>query len=217
MAVTWDQATWDAAYRIRIRDPNHPQFGQVLGYSRLGMARALDPYTDTLDLYAQRWAKLLESFPIQAGDRVLIAGCGYGFLIEAAHDAGYANVWGIDNSDYIIANRNTEARGDVLFVEADLRGGGQVRAALRNLTGDDEFRWVISEDVLTGYALSELPQLYVAAEGVLENGQPTSHIIHMVTEAPVDNPFTALTLEQWKATRPPHTFVSIRLSEWRVL
>lgn len=219
MAVVWDDAQWAAAYRIAIRDPSHPQHGQKVGYTRLGMARVVDPYTDSLDLYEGRWERLKASFPGMAvADRFLIGGCGFGYLIEVAHDDGFPNVWGIDNSDYIANNRATEARGDVLFVEDDIRGGGRVRTALRNLTGDDTFDWIISEDVATSYAPgTELDGLLNAAETVLAKGRPLSNVIHMVTESPVQPPFTSLTLEEWDATRPEHSWVSLRFSQWRVL
>jgi SAM-dependent methyltransferase len=220
MAVTtWDEAAWNQHYKCRIRDPADPQFGQTLGYTRKSMGRFVNPYTDDLDLYEGRWTRLKASFPgMDPADRFLVAGCGFGFLIEVAHDDGYPNVWGIDSSPYISNNRATEARGDVLLVEDDIRGGGRVRTALRNLTGDDTFDWVISEDVLTCYDVgTDMDQMLNAAETALAKGRPLNNVIHMVTESPLQLPFTGLTLEEWDAIRPAHSWVSIRFSQWRVL
>ena len=112
---------------------------------------------------------------------MLIVGAGFGWGVEAAHDAGYPNVWGIDSSPYVEANKGTEARGDVVLVSDDIRGGGRVRAALRSATGDDVFRWVITEDVVSCYPDSELTQMLPLLETLLETGAPAGNIIHLVT------------------------------------
>lgn len=219
MPVTWDEARYSSTYRIRIRDPNHPLHGQKLGYTRLGMARVMDPYSDTLDLYNHHRDKLVSLFPIGTADRILVAGCGLGFLIEAFKDGGHPNVWGIDNSPYVAAKRGTDARGDVLWVEDDIRGGGRVRNALRTMTGANHFRWVVSESVVESYTDAELPPLLDAAESVLTSGQPLSNIIHLFVPldpnaSSQDPAFQWRTLAQANTIRPSHSWVD--MVRWQV-
>lgn len=151
---------------------------------------------------------------IQPSDRVLIAGCGYGFTIEVFHGRGFPSVWGIDSSAHIAANRGIEAVGSTLMVEDDIRGGGRVRAALRSLTGDDVFDWVISESVLESYDDgAEMTQLLNAAESVLAGGD-LSRIVHFVFVPPFAPEVAGLlnekTIDQWNAVRPSHTWISDR-------
>ena len=210
MAADWDNATlWTALYRNQDND------GTFIGYGRR-YAEIQDGNRSNTELgvFIARWQALVNEFGILTTDRILIAGCAYGFLIEIANDAGFANVWGIDNSTHIANNRGVESRGDVLFVEDDIRGGGRVKAALRSLTGDDIFDWVISEDVVPGYSVIELPPLLDAAEAVLDPGKLDSNIVHLMTilvpGKSGDSSQTWLTLAEWNAVRPAHSWRNIR-------
>lgn len=189
------------------------RLGEVVTYGR-------DYYNQVGSPFPQRWSNLVRDLGIVPADRVLVAGCGFGFLIEAAHDAGFANVWGVDSSPFVETRQGTETRGDVTLVADDIRGGGRVRAALRQATGDDEFAWVISEDVLTSYdpatEPTEIDGLLNAAETVLAPGVDASHCVHMVS-IPVRPPFTNLTLSEWVAVRPTHTWIRLNLSGWTVI
>lgn len=209
MPVDWTEQTYNAMYRNPWGLDGKLLPTPLVGYTR---ASQVDRYPDK---FPRRWSQLTTLFPIQTTDRILIAGSGFGFLIEAAHAAGFPNVWGIDNSDYISTNRATEAVGSVLFVENDIRGGGQVRAQLRNLTGDDIFDWVISESVIESYTDAELPALLNAAETVLA-GTDESQIIHLIVDAPgLDPPLVSRTLAEANALRPAHSWCS--LIDWTVL
>ena len=206
------QATWEDQYSVRIRDSSHPLFGQRVTYGRILAQRMTDPYTDELTEYNQRVSHLTTLFPIQTADRILVGGCGFGYLIEAFKDAGYANCWGIDSSPWISTNKGTEARGDVLMVDADIRGGGVVKTALRNLTGDSEFTWIISEHVMEWHDDIELDGLLNAAEVALERGSPNSNIIHIVLTLDTNDgqivDFNLKTLVDWNAIRPDHSWVN---------
>jgi SAM-dependent methyltransferase len=213
VAADWNDPTlWAALYR------NQDDDGTFIGYGRR-YAEIQDGNRSNTNLgaFEARWANLVSTFGILTTDRVLIAGCAYGFLIEVANDAGYNLVWGIDSSSHIASNRAIESRGDVLFVEDDIRGGGRVRAALRSLTGDDIFDWIISEDVVPGYTVAELPPLLDAAEAVLAPGKPDSNIVHLITilvpGKSGDSSQTWLTLAEWNAVRPAHSWVDIRTFE----
>lgn len=155
---------------------------------------------------------------VESSDRVLIAGCGFGFTIEALHGRGFPNVWGIDSSSHIASNRGTEAVGSTLWVEDDIRGGGQVRNALKSmagLSGNAGFDWVISESVLESYSDAEIPQLLNAAEAILDGAHPTSRVVHIVFEPPFDpsGVLNEKTLSEWNAVRPAHTWMNAQTGE----
>jgi len=202
------QADWDAAYMIRIRDPSHPNHRQKFGYGRLAMARSKGPYDDNMTEFIDRVAKLTELFPIVATDRILIPGCGLGYIIEEFKNAGFLNCWGIDNSAHAAAKRGVEASGDTIFVEDDIRGGGRIKAALRRETGDDIFQWVISESVMESYEDNEMDQLLDAAEAVIDPAKSLTNIVHMVLAMPLVDPmFNQKTIAEWKAIRSTHSWV----------
>lgn len=227
MAVDWTQAQFDALYHLEVRRPGqpkigvpaHPLHGQVVTYGRVWAQQAADPDSDALTLYEQRRDRLLAAFAIVPADRILVAGAGFGFLVEVFKDAGFGNIWGLDKSAHISSNRATESRGDVVLIADDITGGGRVRNALRSATGDDEFAWIISEDVLTDYdpAGAELQSILGAAETVLTVGRPLTNIVHLVTavdmsagDSPLPSPLFSATLASWKARRPAHSWMDIR-------
>jgi len=205
--VTWNtEADWLAMY----------DYGLGLSYSRDGITRFSGGTPN--GKYIHRWEQIVQHFSPGATDRILIPGCGFGWLIEAAQDDGYTSIWGIDYSSHIADNRATETRGDILFVEDDITGGGRVRAQLRQMTGDDEFRWIISESVLESYDNdTEMQGLLNAAETILETGQPTANIIHLVHAVPhgthpsanLDPAFLVQDIDAWAAIRPTHTWVNV--------
>jgi len=226
MPITWDETLFNALYQIRIRDPAHPDHGQIKHYTRAGMARAMDPYSDDMTLYEHRWSQLTSLFTIPTIDRILIGGCAFGWLIEVAKDAGWPNVYGIDNSPYVVSAKNneslpgqTELRGDVVLVEENFTGGGAIKNALKQATGDREFDWIITESVLESYSDAELPVALNAAESVLYNSASESQIIHLVSPMrggiTGDSSMYWRTLIEYAAFAPTHTWVDI--STWEVI
>lgn len=197
-------------YEILIGDPSHPKFGESITYSRLFAQRVMGPPDDHLNYYDMRVSRLSELFTIEKSDRVLVVGCGFGFLIDAFHDAGFPNIWGIDSSPYIQANRATESRDSTGFVDSDIRGP-QVRAKLKALTGDWIFNWIITESVMECYQDEEIGSLLDAVEVVLDADNGLRNAVHLVV---ADNPefdsiFAQKTLQQWKDIRPSHSWVNI--------
>lgn len=209
MPLVWDQTTYERMYARRDSDPDSAAFGELIHYGRAYYDANLTPFARRL-----AW---LTGLGMDASDRVLVGGCGYGFLIEVMRDAGFTSVWGIDSSPHIQARRALETRGDVLLVEDDMRGGGRIRAALRSLTGDDIFDWVIDEDALSSFSDGELAGMLNACESVLSPSKPTSNIVHMVTPLlPGHRQDPAINwklLSTWKQIRPAHTWIDIRTGE----
>jgi hypothetical protein len=225
MPVTWDQATFDSVYRVRIRDPAHPDHGDLVNrwkhYSREGMTRLFDPYLQNPGVmvgYERRWANLTSRVTIPTTDRILVVGCAFGWLIEAAKAAGWPNVYGIDNSPHIsnVAGTpgQTEVAGGTVLVQEDFTGGGAVRNALRQATGDDEFHWLICEDVDSSFSDAEITGVVVPTlESALYSSEPESQIVHLVSckHGGIDgNPLVYWrTLAEHALLAPTHTWIDI--------
>lgn len=209
------EADWLGIYRIRIRDISHPLNGQTVGYGRVWAQRSTGPYDDDLTEFNNRVANLVRLFSIQTTDRILVQGCGLGFLIEAFKDAGFLECFGLDNSSYISSIRAVEANANSVIVEQDIRGGGLMRAQLQTQTGGNSFTWVITESVLESYEDLELSELLDDAESVLNPTKDEANIIHMVMsvkdpaqpDRSIGPQFNQKTLAEWKAVRPAHSWV----------
>lgn len=209
------EADWLNVYEIRIRDHTHPQDGQTFGYGRVWAGRCENPLDDNLTRFDERVANLTQLFPIQAADRILIQGCGLGFLIESFKAAGFSECFGLDNSDHVSFLRPTQASADTVLVERSIDGGQPMRSQLQIATGGQTFAWVITESVMESYEDAELSALIDETETVLAGGLDESQIIHMVM--PVQDPanpdrsigpiFNQKTLAEWKAIRPGHSWV----------
>lgn len=167
-------------------------------------------------LFVNRLEQIPHPFSFNSTDRILIAGSGGGYLIQAFRDAGYPNCWGIDYSTALDGSTGVMAavaQDGTAWIDLGAPGG-QVRAALRNVTGDDEFHWVITEDVAPCYDLdAELDGLLGAAQNVLSPGIGNEQVINVVTVLRQDGifqdpDFLWLFLDDWNAFRPAQSWVS---------
>ena len=214
--VTWDtEAEFDDHYRQNIRDPNHPQFGQWVGYGRLFAQHFSNPYNSDITEYEDRANELISAFGLGATDRIWVMGCGLGYLIEAFIDLGFTNIWGQDSSTHVANVRAVEARPDVSFAE---RGINSITPAEINaLTGGTQFDWVITESVLESYDDIELIPFFNTSAARLFGPTPNDHVIHMIkTFEPtdddwkVDPAFNRQSLADWKALKPDQSCIDYR-------
>jgi len=212
--VTWDtEAEFDAHYRLKVRDPNHPQFGQQIGYGRLFAQAIKEPYNSSLSEYDTRASELISAFGLGATDRIWVMGCGLGYLIEAFIDLGFTNIWGVDSSTHVANLRAVEARPDVSFAERGINSitPGEINA----LTGSTQFDWIITESVLESYDDGvELIPFFNTAAARLFGPVPNDHVIHMVKtwepgdeEWKVDPVFNRKSLAEWKALKSDQSFI----------
>jgi hypothetical protein len=164
-------------------------------------------------IFGRRFRALTSLFPIGLTDRIIVAGCAFGYLIERFHDAGFLLCWGIDSSSDIENRKGTEARGDVLWVSDEMSGVGRVRNKLNQLTGGREFDWIITESMLESYEDAEVQTILNVCEGALLPGRPVDHCIHIVaskedpTAPGFDPAFNWKTLAEWNAMRPSHSWL----------
>lgn len=224
--VVWNtQADFDNWYNVRVRNPAHPQFGQRVGYGRIYAEVFRDPGAlGVLSEYEHRANLIEQSAPapgLVATDRILIVGCGFGYLIEALKDRGYPLTFGIDSSSDIESRKGVEARGDVVLVSEDMNGTGRTKNQLRQNTGDDEFDWIVTETMLESYDDAEIQTILNVIEGGLYAQHSFDHALHLVMDVrdparpddSIDPAFNQKTLAEWNAMRPAHTWISISSGE----
>lgn len=174
--------------------------------------------------FTERWSNIVRDFAPDPADTILVAGCAYGGLIEAAHDAGFPEVYGVESSAFMLGN---DVRADVKIAQLDFAqlGVGSVRQQLKTVTGYTDFDWIIDEDMVTSFTDSEVVAGCNVANGRLNHGVDQLHVVHLVSLGPFTvggltagvDAFNDHTLEQWKALYPSQSWVDIQLSSWRVL
>jgi 2-polyprenyl-3-methyl-5-hydroxy-6-metoxy-1,4-benzoquinol methylase len=148
-----------------------------------------DPPYRRYPFHAGRADFLTSTYPNLLTSRVLIAGCGYGYLVDELASRGWTNVWGCDASAYCLSRAATEVpavasrivAGDLL----DSASLGAVRSAA-GLTGNQRFRLVVTEDVLGCAESSE--EIVAMLANVRGIAQATHHFITALPEGVVGDP-----------------------------
>lgn len=246
MPTVWDQALYDQAYRIRIKNPADPQVGQhVSGYGRQFASNYLNPgdgdWTRSR-FYEIRIAQMqgILGPGLTANSRVLIVGAAFGFTVEQLIAFGIANVWGTDISQWIADNIVTEADPAIAprLFQKDITDADAQSFFQTNTGTNGKFNVIVTDDVLSSYdpatEAAALTAFFDACETLLQGNQ-LDRVVHLATSLEPDETLTPsaadpnvtdggrrtdlgitwLSLADWKALRPAHTFVN---SEgWAVL
>jgi hypothetical protein len=147
---------------------------------------------------------------ILAADRVVVLGCGPGaFLVEALKARGRPNCWGVDNSPFVNSRGQIMPDGTIL-INADMTSGQSFNQALRNATGQTNFRWIITESLWESYDDNDITVGLNVCEGLRQSQTPMTNIINLVYCPPFNQPglFNEKTMTQWKAMRPTHTWMN---------
>ncbi len=208
----WRAQEFGQYYNGPDRDPSSPTYGQVIGYGRQWARQAQAPDTDGIEHFEGRWARLVAAFGITRAQRVLVVGCGFGFLVEAALGDGY-RAWGLDSSAHIDAQRGDVGAG-VVVMAADLRT--VTRAMLDTETGGQDFAWIVTEDVLPCYTDADSLAMVAPLEGLLNNRAPVSNVVHLVRDGAPNIRYPDMTwhtLAEWSALMSTHSVQSISTGE----
>jgi len=125
--------------------------------------------------FAERAAFIRQRYP--TASRVLIAGCGYGYLVDELRKSG-VGAWGCD-----IAPWATGQAAQVLGQNAQFVGQGDITSAASmatvksqaGLRNNQRFDVTVTEDVLTVLTEAEITAALQAVRGI------SSTVLHMVT------------------------------------
>lgn len=145
--------------------------------------------------------------------RILIVGCGFGFLIEKLRAAGFQNVWGIDLSPYYFeAVRAANFGAGIRALIQQFNVVGMTSQMRRTLTGSTTaFDAVITESVMESYTPAEQDQILAACEAQrVATNRPIYHLVFDGTDMTPLGGCPARTLAEWQAStvRAGHTFIS---------
>lgn len=220
----WSQTEYERTYRMDDLIGNTREFWR--GFSN-------EPIEDGDEHYWWRAVfqqRFLPVFGMPTGaQRILIVGCGLGLLVEELGAMGV----GVDASSYVEALWPTphpsRLRADIRTVTAN---------ELRSAFGQNTFTFVVSASVMECYPVGpEQQAIYDACEQFLARNVGLDHVVHMVYPSadmtrwpsgaqipqpdgsaipeawagePMVNPGSPpMTIEEWRATRPAHTFLSL--------
>lgn len=119
-------------------------------YSQADYQGIVDDNYREYDFFALRAAYFNGSWNSFKNNSLLVAGCGYGYLVrQLMRDHAFTDVWGFDASAYVQSNPgNLEPEYFSRILQADALGNlNSVRQAA-GLKGNQSFRACVTEDVL---------------------------------------------------------------------
>lgn len=173
MPVDWNiKSTWDSAYNVRVRDKSDNEYNDWKTYGRKGFHK-----------HSQQRLIKLEALEDSEGnsylrqnDKILVVGCGLGFLVELLNDNGY-RAYGLDISTYIRdrvaseTNQDTRNRfilGDILSPTIGLTVSSTIggKAAV-----------VITENILPVIPALSTALFFANCEAIASRQAPILHIL----------------------------------------
>lgn len=155
---------------------------------------------------------------------ILVVGCGFGWLVEAAVDLGSTTAWGCDTSQAIWdAFSSAGIRPDIAprILNVDFTAP-DAADQFRNLGAGNNrglFRTVITEHVLEDWDIGTIDTALDACDDLLAGGQ--SRVIHIVLSTNqiepenFDSEFVPnqFSLADWALLRPSHYWVDTATGE----
>lgn len=160
-------------------------------------------------LMGQRWNAFRNA-------KVLIAGCGYGFLVADLIADGFSDVWGCDASAWAIQRaKELHPAIAVRFVQADITIRPQMNSlrSTAGLSGNQRFRATLTEDVLPCAANEAEAQAML-----VELRRITTDMAHIITPMYADGvkqPDGSVEAP-WGGKQMPG-FLWLSVEEWRAL
>jgi hypothetical protein len=180
VSVIWDKSLYDAAYESRSR-------GVIKHYERSVIFQGLQI----------RAALLVNVLGLDATDRVVIFGCGFGWLDEALRALGIDAV-GTDPSAYIQSawtDGTGETGSDKKPLDERGHNNGSRQAIRREFAGNNDPTHVVSEDVLTSLSDAEILDL---AQWDSFTDAEIVHITHTIEDDPRGQAQAEFPLWNWK-------------------
>jgi hypothetical protein len=151
-------------------------------------------------LFQNRAEKVINLLNIPVGSSIFVAGCGFGYLMEALSDKRM-NTSGCDNSPYI--HFNTETESTLPIHNIDVEDVNFVNL-IREATGVMYFDYIITEDMITSY--DSYNTIINNLEGILKTNKPKTNIINIV-DTNCSSPFIKKSLNEWRELYPNYTWL----------
>jgi hypothetical protein len=155
---------------------------EMITYSRLFFEQ--DP------IFRNRAKNLIEELNIQAGSKIFVGGCGFGYLMEALADKRM-NVWGCDNSSYIQLNIDTESSYPIHNI--DLL--------------DLDFIEKIRQETGVYYFEESYSLFFSNLEGILNPNKQKKNIVHIV-DVNCGSMFVQKSIQDWNIVNSDHTWLN---------
>jgi len=154
----------------------------------------------TMQMFDIRAKHIVEHFNLAAGSRVLVAGCAFGFLMEALQKLGMT-VYGFDNSPYI--QQLSKAPNNPMKVQfpiynIDISSTKFVKE-IQDATGHTTFDCMVTEDVLPSF--DEFTQ-------IITNCNSVSQKVFHIVDLGCGEDFTNKTANEWIAINPSHIWAN---------
>ncbi len=202
-----EKAWWDI-YGLTVKNKNHPDFGNRVTYGRTYAQMVKFPHDMEITYFHDEVKQLESHFSMGRNQRILVVGCGFGFLVEAMIDLKFHHCWGMDNSQWIAKHRATESRSDVPILEIGILDPG-LADHLKAETGGGSFDWVIDEHILEGYMDGEHDSLISAMNQLVADPSRVVHMVAPINKEKIQDPsMNWKTLEEWKAFCPQNLWIA---------
>jgi hypothetical protein len=234
------QATWEQAYSIAIGkpgqlgwppDPQNRIVSYLDGRVFADQLRRRDVGEGELSHFRHRFTKLGGVPAFTPSTDVLVVGCGFGWLLEMFIEVGANNAWGTDIASIIHTEISDPQKGVTQEVQdrvlnIDIQDP-QATTLFQNAgagTNAGEFRWIVTEDVLTTMDIPDPlnpPQAMIdfldACDNLRAPGQGgVAHFVTTYDDFPItpENPDreiipNPLTFAEWVSVRPAHWWIQV--------
>lgn len=222
MPLPWDEAAYQRAYRVRVRDPRAPDYGLHYTMGKRFAERIEGPHDDNPTFFIKRAVWLAEALRDEQPEtihRALLVGSGFGYLLDALRDRyGWVNIWGVDASPYIAAHMEAEKTARTPVATYDIRQmtRTQIVNALRAWTGSEFFDVIITENLVMGHEDETLLLLAQLFESLMTttNRRRIVHYVSPLNPHMMEHGLHDLTLgirwlafDEWVAKRPTHSWI----------
>lgn len=191
-ASAWTQQDYIDFYSpcVLRYDPDHPLYGQDLGYS---LNRARYSTRTEWETYRRLIDRLVNGSTFSVSDIVLWVGCGGGWSLAMARDVGVGlpanQVWGLETSTYIQDNLNSllDPRFPELLthiLNLDLTDATTTLLKAAGVPNPGRVDWIIGENVDESIPANELAAWLAAYHsGILTANGNAVHFVDVQDEA----------------------------------
>ena len=162
---------------------NHPDvYGNSGGYNRQNREYLIDVCSHR---------SLVNLFPYQQGESILLVGAGFGWIAELFIENGLAPVCAVDTSLWIQQEKQNHSVIDVHNLDVTNVNDQQSIKQILGLQPNEKIDWCITEDFFTGISDEECLAIAESLRGIGNN------VIHYITPPPVKD-LEILRTRNWK-------------------